>query len=62
VTVLDSASIPIQPGATATIAKQTSFSAPNQSGLFAMIAQGQSAGATNLVATYVDLSVTEIRR
>ena len=62
VTVLDSASITIQPGATATIAKQTTFSAPNQSGVFAMIAQGQGAGASNLVAAYVDLSVTELRR
>ena len=62
VTVLDSASITIQPGVTATIAKQTTFSAPSQSGVFAMIAQGQAAGDTNLAATYVDLSVTELRR
>jgi hypothetical protein len=62
VTVLDSASITVQPGVTATIAKQTTFSAPNQSGVFAMIAQGQAAGDANLVASFIDLSVTEIRR
>jgi hypothetical protein len=62
VNVLDSATITIQPGATATVAKQTTFTAPNQPGLFAMIAEGATASDSNLAASYVDLSVTELRR
>jgi Putative phage tail protein len=62
VVVLDSAAITIQPGATATVAKQATFASANQTGLFAFIADYLSGPTSAPNASYVDLSVTELRR
>ena len=62
VTVLDSAGITIPPGVTATVAKQTTFTPGAQSGVFAFIADMASGVSPAATASYIDLSVTEIRR
>ncbi|HXQ51147.1 MAG TPA: hypothetical protein VN802_08650 [Stellaceae bacterium] len=59
---VDSASIAIQPGVTATVAKQTTYTPGAQSGVFAFIADMQTGVSPAATASYVDLSVTELRR
>ena len=62
VVVLDSAGITVNPGATATVAKQTTYTPGAQSGVFAFIADMVSAVSPTPTASYVDLSATELRR
>jgi hypothetical protein len=62
VAVLDSAGITINPGVTATVAKQTTYTPGAQSGVFAFIADMASSVSPAATASYVDLSVTELRR
>ena len=62
VVVLDSAGISIAPGVTATVAKQTTYTPGAQSGVFAFIADMASGVSPAATASYVDLSVTELRR
>ncbi len=62
VAVLDSAGITVNPGVTATVAKQTTYTPGAQSGVFAFIADMVSGVSPAATASYVDLSVTELRR
>ena len=60
--ILDNAAITIQPGATATIAKQTTYTPPSQSGQFSMSAYMDATVSPAVTASYIDMSVTELRR
>jgi hypothetical protein len=60
--ILDNAAITILPGTTVTIAKQTTYTPPAQSGQFSMSAYMDTTVSPAVTSSYIDMSVTELRR